>query len=380
MTPIRPNVILSHAGLRGVAVFCVFAGHLFELERINLGLTQLPFKFLLWGGFGVGGAVIVDLFFILSGFILYHVYVNNDCRIASWRGYFIARVARIFPLYYLTLLVYPFKGTIFLQYLSKAFFSGENLPNEIKRLAFLNLAMISGIISGFSETVNPPSWSISVEMLLYIVAFPVLVLTSSRLSSRAGSVLVLVLIVMLFECYDKTIPSKFMGWPWRFTGRGFVGFGIGFLLCSMVRHQQIPGIIKSNKVRKCFLYICLPLVYASFVAGLADVRVFDLAFPMLVLCTASDTGVFCRVLMAGPLQWLGDRSYSIYLWHYPILVVWGMLPKEIIRANGGIHAMINMLAIGTVVLLVAALSYRYFEIPSRNLVRNLGIRQRVRSA
>ena len=91
----KSREIYSHTGLRGIAAMCVFIYHIYLSQAVTWNLNYSFFRFFEWRTYAV------DLFFVLSGFILYWVYFNKNVAI-NWRSYLSARVARIFPIYYLT--------------------------------------------------------------------------------------------------------------------------------------------------------------------------------------------------------------------------------------------------------------------------------------
>ena len=84
----RMPEIYSHTGLRGIAAFSVFAGHLYETQAANWGLSEACFRLFLWG------PEAVDLFFVLSGFILNYVYLGGNNPRVAWKSYCAARFAR----------------------------------------------------------------------------------------------------------------------------------------------------------------------------------------------------------------------------------------------------------------------------------------------
>ena len=101
-TDVMPRCIYSHTALRGIAAASVFLSHLYEEYRTAWHLDPKAFTLFLWSW------PAVDLFFMLSGFILCWVYLGRDVS-PDWKDYLLARLGRILPLYYLTLI--PFLAT-----------------------------------------------------------------------------------------------------------------------------------------------------------------------------------------------------------------------------------------------------------------------------
>src|SRR5580658_1566025 len=150
--------IKAHTGLRGIAALSVFLGHA-GFDRLWEGAAWFGglYSFFYWQN------PAVDLFFMLSGFILNYVYLKG--RKIDWRGYFSARFARICPLYYaglLAILAMNYGAVRLGHPASLDFKPSILLPN----LVMLQEWPIPGF--GFQTSVNTPSWSISVEVFLYV--------------------------------------------------------------------------------------------------------------------------------------------------------------------------------------------------------------------
>jgi hypothetical protein len=360
--------IKSHTGLRGIAAFSVFMCHLYGREASKWGLSLGFFRIFQWGDQAV------DLFFMLSGFILNHVYLERGTSV-DWRRYFIARIARIVPLYYATLMVTPHKLGIFfaiaINSIKYTYWWGWGFA-----VVFLsNLFMLTGFWGNSPKVVNPPSWSISIEMFLYIAIFPILAKKAQRLPGWAMMTICGLSAALLYLINRQRIPPEIFGWPWTFMARGLFGFAAGFFLCSLLRSSAVRSLSKQERIlRILILGVVLTATLGSF-AGFFSSTVLDLLFPIIIYFTTRDEGYLCRLLGSTPLQWLGERSYSIYLWHYPILLYYEKLPRSWIVMKYPGSALINTLVLTLLVLVVSAVSYRYFEVPSRNAIRTVFYRK-----
>jgi peptidoglycan/LPS O-acetylase OafA/YrhL len=353
-------MITPHTGLRGIAALCVFITHLGSEQQITLGLNQRIFWPFYWSDFAV------DLFFILSGFILNWVYVSSLTTSLDWGKYLKARCARILPLYYLTLIPFlpPTIETL------RIFGLGYNHGALFAKLLG-NLSLLVGF-SGqdrWNWRYNAPSWSISVEFFAYLVLMPLLVWRFRKNPGRVPYGILGLSIVGALLCYADC-RHDFFGWNWAQFGRGIFFFPLGFVLCSIFRRYRDqssaaagPGCLIALVVMVMSLYGWLPRILIL------------CCFPFIVYFSAFDSGVFCRILNKSPLQWLGERSYSIYLWHTPIMYVW-FIPRVSwfdakLSFSNGMHGAANMVIVIAIVLVVAELSFRFFESPVRQLMRRL---------
>ncbi len=210
-------------------------------------------------------------------------------------------------------------------------------------------------------------------MLLYASTFPLLCVASRLLrGSDVKGILSAVCLLVMAACY--LYPPLKPSYP---ISRGIVGFTMGFICCSLWR-QYGQDTFSSRSV--CLL--------TCGCAILSIVRIIPRAclipcFPILVFLTAGDAGVLSRVLGCPILCWLGDRSYSIYLWHYPMSVFFSRLLIYGHSEPNGSYALNRLVASCILQVLftviVADVSYRYYECPARDLIRRWYARKFVRS-
>jgi peptidoglycan/LPS O-acetylase OafA/YrhL len=333
--------IKSHTGLRGIAATVVFIVHLFvaEISKTHWFLSFYS----------------VDLFFVLSGFILYWVYIGNKSRI-NWKDYSLARVARILPLYYLTSII-----CIPIIYNQLPF---ENIP-KLSGDIFANLFLLSTIFGKF--TFNGPAWSISVEWFCYFVLFPILVgFRKYILSYKFGLILAVICILILTRFFIISYRSGIfnsigINSDTIFLERGLIGFSIGFLLCfvfSKIKLAKAPNLI--------FDILLISLFVIVIISGLKWLPPHFILYsiPFIVLTTAYEKGLTVRIFELKFIQWLGTRSYSIYLWHW-LVIEYAKFLKGIV----GLWGYAAVVAI--IVFIISEISYKYFEMPLRKLIKNM---------
>jgi peptidoglycan/LPS O-acetylase OafA/YrhL len=294
------------------------------------------------------------------------VYFNKNESIA-WRSYLSARVARIFPLYYLTfivMLVFPVYS--YVKFGSK--YIGSGFLNKI----FSNILMFSGLMGEKgSHTFNPPAWSISVEFFCYLFIFPLLyyitkIIISNKYYFAASIVFVMILTRLLVVCYRfHEISIYGIEWDSSNLARGVFGFSVGFFLCAI--YSKIANFRLSPFIADV-ITISLILIYSLTSLKIIPTHLLLYTVPPLVLVTAFDRGLIAGVLKTKGLQWLGERSYSIYLWHMPMM---GMLCffLKIFQIEGKYTGGINCIFLIMLTLIISEISYRYFETPCRYIIR-----------
>lgn len=305
------------------------------------------------------GGYAVDLFFVLSGFILNWVYLAKTPL--NWTAYFKARAARILPLYYLTTCLFL---PLTLQALGK-----NELPygaKEFPWIVVLNLLGVSGLVDGPFTTINGPAWSISVECFCYVMLFPALYFAATIYESSRHRGLLLGCFVgcalAVWLGFYHLLPLNVLGRSWSgdYLRRGVLGFSTGFVLCAV--YKKLPDRWLSQPLINVAVAGHLA-IFLLVILGVLSKHWVLLAIPTLVFLSATDRGFILRPLKMRIFQWLGERSYSIYLWHLILMELFlGRISRVLpVPVGDVIYCLL--------VLVVAELSYRFFECPCREYFR-----------
>lgn len=231
----------------------------------------------------------VDLFFVLSGYIFAHCYLENGSlrRGVSGADFFVARIARLWPLHIVTL----GWSVLILRHAEET-----TLQNILLSLGFLHL-----LIENPKETLNGPAWSVSVEVGCYLIFIVSAFAGRNVLRLTAMCAVVWASLSLLQE-----------GSPFRFFNRGLLGFFCGQILFAN-RHllDRVPTIMLVGLA-------ITPLIILPSGPGIVWTTLF--AWPALIEFTLRTD--YCKHPC---LVWLGDRSYAIYLCHIPIMMTLGDL-------------------------------------------------------
>ncbi len=343
-------ILYNHVGLRGVSALAVFLAHLHAYGlagAFNLGRYE---RVLFWHDYAV------DLFFILSGFILNWVYLPK----INWKGFFSARLARILPLYFLTTLV-MLPVPLYSLMRHGTDYVGDNYFWKLGE----NLALISGIAHGFTGTINQPAWSISIEMACYLLLFPLLALLDRWIRPWLALLTCLIFTQLSVQCH-LAHPT---GWDYTWLSRGICGFILGFNLCVLYRACSSWKI--SSQWADLGLLGLLGFCVFTRTGWINEVDILY-AWPFLVLLSAFDLGISGMIGRSPVFQWLGERSYSIYLWQFPLGLAYLFLTNTMLFHQplfAPQKAILSYLGAIIFVLGISELSYRYFELPCRKLIR-----------
>jgi len=297
--------IAGHHALRGIAAVAVAVMHLQLASRLGAEWLQVHLTFL--------ANQAVDLFFILSGFIFAYIYSERSQ--INWREFYVARFARIYPLYLLSMgLVIGLDVVTYLRY--------GAVYRSLSPLRLLTnvLGIQAWFGHGTSESINLPSWSVSVEIFLYILAFPMLVRlfgTSFRPRLTSLSAVLLTSACVTAWCY-VSYPEIDLHLPPRPLLRGVAGFVSGFVLCGWLRNRSWASPFSGAAFCVgCLLVVLTAHPYFSSGSFLCNIVLF-LAMNLIVYASFSNHLLPGKLLSGNLFQFLGAISYSLYLWHIPV--------------------------------------------------------------
>jgi len=283
-------------GVRGVSVILVFFVHYVGLTKSLLpedSLTEWSGKALaLLGNRGV------DLFFILSGFLIYGTLIR---KAHDYRKFMSRRIERIYPTFLVVLALYVV--------LSFAVPSESKLPSDPSDAALLllaNVLLLPGIFD--IEAIITVAWSLSYEFFFYLTV-PVLVgvLGLRRWSSRNRILLQVVTIVALVwvSAYVKAPHLR------------MVYFVAGMAVFELVEQKVLTRVTSvALDITTITLFVAsLIAVGARWLNGAFALGATIVAFMLLCVVSFRGYGLTYRWLTVSPLRWLGNMSYSYYLIH-----------------------------------------------------------------
>lgn len=351
-TPAQPGPVGGLTGLRAVAVLAVLGYHLFP--------EAVP-----------GGFIGVDVFFVVSGFIVTRLLLIEHARThrIALGSFWMRRARRILPALVVVLAVC----------IPVAFAIDTHLLEGIRRqllgaisfsFNWLAIAADGDYFHAQAPELFTNLWSLGVEEQFYLVA-PLLLLLAMGVRLRAQWIAVAALVLAASSAVAMTALSEEpLGSPTRaYFGTDTHAFGllIGAALAVALGASEIPTVKARGKVAvRAIIGATALLTLAALAASLRSSGWFPAHGGLLVasmaaaalIWAAATTPVLGRALDAAPLRWLGERSYAIYLWHWPLFLILGATP---------LRSLPLAVAAGTTALsiTVAALSFTLVETPFR---------------
>ncbi len=353
------NRIQPIDGLRAFAVLGVIWAHSWmffgnlPLLVAGVNINQV----ISFGGIGV------DLFFVISGFCMYLMHAKNarHFNLSVYGDFIKKRWLRIAPAFYFVVL---FESLSFLA-------TGRAFPTKsfIYHLLFINTFNDHNVLS-------PPFWSLATEWHFYII-LPLLFISDPAgkyLNKRVAILMVICMILRmwLYHGYDLstgiTVPGDKIWYR-------FVEFGFGILAARFyIDKRSLPWFLTGNKGFVLSFVVafggrlCMTTAFFTHFGKLAfAVRamgepILTFGFAMMILNLVNTESIFKKFVSAPFFLFIGKISYSMYLWHWLIVVpVCYFLIGHLGRSN--LNQELAFLLTTAFCSLVAMISYRYLEAP-----------------
>jgi peptidoglycan/LPS O-acetylase OafA/YrhL len=366
--------LIALDSLRGVAALSVVFYHIdWNNPLYSLGYVQNSY-------------LMVDFFFVLSGFVIALNYNNRIVDLISTARFMWLRFWRLYPLHFALLIVFLVFEIV--KWIAHVRFGIEKSNpafgvNDVWAF-FSNLFLVQAFDLQSDITFNGPAWSISVEFYTYLV-FALVVLITRRVMLAA------VIISMASALVLLAIGTKGLDYTYDF---GFVrclmGFFLGVLSYGAYRalHKKIDLRISSAAdIRQISAVVAIITIFT--VIALLSVKPsanYDFALPLLaaVLVTsvamAPDIGLSIFLRMR-PIVWLGTVSYSIYMVHGVVVLLTDEIVHHVLKIppaslpldshvpafmTGNITGGILVIITVTMVLVLSHFTFTYIEAPFRD--------------
>ena len=307
-----------------------------------------------------GGYIGVDIFYVISGYLITGLIVREieESGSLNFRAFYLRRIKRLLPTSFTILMVTA---------LTAWYFYPGTMRDELGRHIFAAAVYVSNFLFAFwqmdYQNLNaiPPVvvhfWSLAVEEQFYIF-WPVIVLAAFKFGGRKNLFKVIGAITALSFLFSLYLTEASPIWAFYSLPTRAWELGIGALLLA------IP---KKYKLSVAYPWIALLLItYASFfytdktpfpgTAAIAPV----IGTAAAIASISSWPRILNFFSNLRVTQWLGEISYPLYLWHWPLLVI------PMVYLGRGLNMYERALAIiGT--LLLADLTHRYIEQPLRHI-------------
>jgi len=337
-------------GLRAIAVAAVFVYH--------ANASWLP-----------GGFLGVDVFFVISGLLITSLLLAEyaDTGRIALGGFWLRRGRRLLPA------VFALLGVCLLVAATVARHRLDVRGDAVAAMFYVsNWKFVFEQQNYFDQFGSPPVlqhlWSLAVEEQFYLL-WPILLLVGLRFVPRRLPLLVgsavLASTALMWALYERSDPSR----AYYGTDTRMAPLLVGALLAFFWKPGALPSVRRPRgRVALDALSVAAlsAVALSFFLVDSGQAALYHGAFLALAACTAlllacvvhpaSSAG---RVLEQPTLRWLGERSYAIYLWHWPVIVL------TLSNLTDDIHAGVLLAVQLAATLALADLSYRLVERPIR---------------
>lgn len=383
-------------GLRALAASSILVLHAWyysspDLTRVDARLLTRVLPDLAFG---------VTLFFALSGFLLYRPFaaaVLHSKELPSIKRYLRNRALRILPAYWALLIILSLAGATTVRTASGLHVGSLSARELLEAIFFVQNYFPSTLGDGIG-----PAWSLAIEVIFYLL-LPALALLAGALalkaSTRAGrrvAVLAPPLLMLAVGLSGKAVAAwvvppvaPFAGWEadvhsviersfWCHADLFAFGMALAVLrvdsedgLLRLPRHWRKAAIVAAlggYVLTAKMTYLNEQLSYSPYNTLMALVCALLVALVVLPAKPARRPALV-RVLEARPLVMVGLVSYSLFLWHEP-LVGWMRIHHLTLAGNGGFF--VNVVILWVAATALSIVSYRFVEAPAMSRKRRTG--------
>ena len=344
-------------GIRAIAVIMVLAYHL------KLALFK-------------SGFLGVTVFFVLSGYLITDILISEveEEGTIDLKNFWLRRIRRLVPAVMSMAVVIIFVSAV----VNRVIFTKGCKDFLASVLGFNNWWQIFNKVSYF-EAAGVPSpfthcWSLAIETQFYLI-YPLILLGIYKLAKSRGEgqakrgllfagvtlLLALISVILMIVLFD---PQQDASRVYYGTDTRAFSLLFGALLAILWEYRMVPRRLSAsvNMVLGSVSFAVL-LVMTIAINGSSNFwyrggQFIGTILTVLVIYTVSGRKTWLIRFLSNPvLKWIGDRSYSIYLWHYPII----LLISKGIKASWWITLIEIVLSV-----VLAELSYRFIETPIRH--------------
>lgn len=355
--PLNSNVryMAGLDGLRAIAVLAVIGYHL------NLSFMQ-------------GGFLGVSIFFVLSGYLITNIISSEWERSGKvdLKNFWLRRMRRLFPALFIMVVLVVCYVTLF----------DPGRLTSIKGDAITSILYINNWwlifhkVSYFAKF-GPPStfgnlWSLAVEGQFYLI-WPLVLIISFKYLKKKRYIVFLTLLLAIASALAMGMlyePGMDPSRVYYGTDTRVFGLLLGSALALILPSDKLSSNMSRNKrlILDAIGFLSLLSIFIMFIyVNQYDTFVYrggmfllSVIAAVTIAVSAHSSSFLGKALGCFPLRWLGARSYGVYLWYFPVLIL--TTPPVNTEGINPIRAVLQIFLI----ILISALSWRYIEDPIRH--------------
>ncbi len=366
----RKHIYLpSLEGIRGYAFLVVFWAHYssFDTPDFHIKPWLVPLELIARNAW-----IVIPIFFVLSGYLIGGILYDTRDREGYFRVFYSRRFLRVFPIYYITLL------------LIAAFDIFQGIPLNFS--FWSHFLYIQNLIPGYPASLTVPVqsqtghlWSLAIEEQFYLL-WPLVVwlCPNRRALLRATMLLIGLCCIMRFSAYWIHIPLDAC-YLWTPTRIDAILLGV---LLAIIRHDRIYKRLEPFAKYAALAGVIEMSIFAfnphlrapgTYLSAAFEIPFVNLTAAAIIVAVLEEGSFLCRVCSMRWICWLGSMSYGLYIFHYPYND-WFYGPFAGFLAHFMPARLVFLVSISSafcVTLLLAILSYRFIEGPAMKMRKRI---------
>ena len=358
----KSEKILELESIRGLAAILIFFFHIPKWNPLlNIGIIN-------------NGDLVVELFFVLSGFVIYRTYRNKIFNVKDFLRFQFLRFGRLYPVHFLFLLVFIFieLAKYFAEIKLELYANTTPFKENNITSIFQHIFLIQAIgPTNNTITFNGAAWSISVEFYTYIIFGLSLFLINKQKN--------LFFFFLAFGCLFLLIVKQTYGFEHLL--RCTAGFFIGCLTLTVINKMKI----NISNYSSLIIILLIALFLQLKTNKQYDFLIYFLTSALIASLILSKNSYLNKVLKIKILTWLGSISYLIYMSHSSIIWIFQQFFRVILKKPeimiGGrsipqlstTETLITWIFLIITVLTVSTFVQRTIERPLREKSRNFAL-------
>lgn len=344
--------------IRGIAIIMVVMHH-----AAQQGTIHLPHILAVFLSLGTRG---VQLFFIASAFTLFRSYqYRSALEKQPTRNFFIRRIFRIAPAYYLAIIYYTYHES----FGGKFWFGAQPFISVYNTIS--NILFVHGVSPYWINSLVPGGWSITVEMMFYTI-FPLLFLKIKTIKDAFVFLIFSLLFKIIIQeilIYNYYISSDFL---WKiFLFYYFPSqlpiFALGIIMYFLI--QNIQDIYTVSLKIKVLTVILIALqIGTSFNFLFFNHIVFGVLFVLFGIFLSNGKLSFLSISV---IRYIGKISYSMYILHFIVISWLSKFNLIDFSQNYLINYVLKVSLILVITITMSTISYKLIEEPFQKIAKKL---------
>lgn len=338
-------------GLRFIAIMSVLLYHIHVfLAKKNLNTYEINQDNSFAPNFVFNGSLGVELFFVISGFVLGLFFANayRNSKTINHKSYFLRRLTRLEPPYIISLLIL-FVGTVFV---AKTYSFDESIKSLFASIFYVHNIVYPDIF----PKIMTVAWSLEVEVQFYILA-PILGLVF-KIKQGINRKIILILLCLILPPASYFLPIPFVS-VWDYL----MYFLLGFLITDIyLDNKEKPKGKKNPWLPTLVIGILLGLFFSFKAEGDELLKMYYAYTHLLLLLVVFYIVLISRTVRILTKSWvsnIGGACYSIYLLHYPII---SFLGNQLVKHQITNNKFIDNLIYGMILLVAVMISSMFFYV------------------